>query len=55
MKVNPEDLGSIIAYALTSNVFLEGLAKINYMDLNEILMRQQKQKKGNSNTYELLD
>jgi len=39
MKVNPQDLGSVIAYALTSNIYIEGLAKVNYMNLNEILMR----------------
>ena len=41
MKVNPEDVGSVIAYALTSNIYIEGLAKVNYMTLSETLMRQQ--------------
>ena len=28
MKVNPHDLGSVIAFALTSNIYVEGLAKV---------------------------
>jgi len=27
LKVNPQDIGSIIAFALTSNIYLEGLAR----------------------------
>ena len=34
VNVNPLDLGSIIAFALTSNIYLEGLAKLDYMELN---------------------
>jgi len=33
LNVDPTDLGSIIAYALTSNIYLEGLTNLNYMDL----------------------
>ena len=33
VNVKPGDFGSIIAYALTSNVYIEGLAKLNYMGL----------------------
>lgn len=33
VAVDPEDFGSIIAYAMTSDIYLEGLARDNYMDL----------------------
>ena len=39
LNVDPNDLGSIIAYALTSNIYLEGLARLNYMDLQEVLLK----------------
>ena len=42
VNVNPRDLGSIIAFALTQNIYLEGLAKLEYMGLHEILNKQQK-------------
>ena len=32
VNVNPQDIGSVIAFALTSNIYLEGLAKLDYMD-----------------------
>ena len=38
--VNREDPGSIIAFALTSNIYLEGLAKLDYMELDQILTKQ---------------
>ena len=53
MNVDPNDLGSIIAYALTSNIYLEGLARLNYMDLKEV--QQKQMNKNNNTTYELLD
>ena len=34
IQVNPDDYSSVIAYALCSNLYIEGLMKINYMDLN---------------------
>lgn len=34
IQVNPNDYSSIIAFALCSNLYIEGLMKINYMDLN---------------------
>lgn len=40
MKVNPHDIGSVIAFALTSNIYVEGLAKVQYMNLHETLSRQ---------------
>ena len=52
LSVNPKDMGSIIAFALTSNIYLDGLAKLNYMELNQVLMKQQK---NSSPNYELLD
>ena len=53
VNVNPQDIGSVIAFALTSNIYLEGLAKLDYMDFKQILSKQQK----NNTTYnvELLD
>ena len=38
-QVNPKDFGSIIAYALTSNAYIEGLIKLNYMELNAIVKK----------------
>ena len=40
INVNAQDLGSVIAYALTSNIYLEGLATLDYMELSGILARQ---------------
>lgn len=53
INVDPNDLGSIIAFALTSNIYLEGLARLNYMDLQEVLLKQKE--KNNHINYELLD
>jgi hypothetical protein len=33
VQVNPDDYSTIIAYAMCSNLYIEGLMKINYMDL----------------------
>ena len=33
IKVNSKDISSIIAFGLSSNLYLEGLIKINYMEL----------------------
>lgn len=38
VMVDPEDFGSIIAYAMTSNIYFEGLARDNYMNLKQLLM-----------------
>lgn len=40
-QVNPKDYGSIVAYALTSNAYIEGLIKLNYMELNAIVKKHQ--------------
>jgi hypothetical protein len=53
LNVDPTDLGSIIAFALTSNIYLEGLTSLNYMDLKQVIKKQQKH--NNQNNYELLD
>lgn len=39
INVNPADFGSIIAYAMTSNIYLEGLAKLGYNELNVIMQK----------------
>lgn len=35
IQVDPDDIGSIIAYALTSNVYIEGLYKMGYLGLQQ--------------------
>jgi len=39
IQVSPDDVGSIIAYALNSNVYFEALAKLNYMGLESKLKK----------------
>lgn len=41
LGVNDQDPGSLIAYSLTSNIYLEGLSKVNYLDLEQIITKQQ--------------
>ena len=40
IQINPKDVGSIIAFALNSNIYVEGLYKQNYMNLKEFVQRQ---------------
>lgn len=40
IEVAPEDVGSIIAFALNSNVYFEALAKLNYMGLENKVNKQ---------------
>lgn len=40
MHVNPEDFGSIIAFALMSNAYLDGLVRLNYMNLKRNISKQ---------------
>lgn len=35
MSVNPLDIGSFIGYALNSNLYIRGLAKIEYMQIQQ--------------------
>ena len=42
IQVNPEDVGSIIAFALNSNVYFEALAKLNYMGLETKINKKDK-------------
>ena len=44
IQVNPEDVGSIIAFALNSNVYFEALAKLNYMGLESKINKKDKVK-----------
>ena len=47
VMVDPEDFGSIIAYAMTSNIYFEGLARDNYMNLKQLLMKSEKRNQSN--------
>lgn len=44
IKVKQDDYSSIIAYALSSNLYIEGLIKINYIDISNKMI--------NSSTHE---
>jgi hypothetical protein len=35
VSVNPMDTGSLIAYALNSNLYIRGLSKIEYMQMQQ--------------------
>lgn len=46
IQVAPDDIGSIIAFALNSNVYFEALARLNYMGLESKINRQKDKQKN---------
>jgi hypothetical protein len=47
VRVSPDNLGSIIGFALTSNVYFDGLVYFNYLNLKNKLLTQRESMKMN--------
>ena len=50
IRVTPDNIGSIIGYALTSNIYFDGLVNYNYLNLKIKLLIQRESLKFNENT-----
>ena len=49
IRVTPDNLGSLIGFALTSNVYFDGLVNFNYLNLKNKLLIQRESLKFNEN------
>jgi hypothetical protein len=51
IQVDPNDLSSVIAFALNSNSYCEALGKLDYMNLAD-KMKKNRDKKGSKTEFE---
>ena len=49
IRVTPENIGSLIGFAITSNVYFDGLVNYNYLNLKNKLLIQRESTKLNEN------
>lgn len=52
IRVSPDNFGSIIGFALTSNIYFDGLIYFNYLNLKNKLLVQRESMKGADNSAE---